>query len=125
MTCAACEGGGCGQCGLSGALTTRERGEAEKQAELTLPKRAAHPSGACLRLPCLGGEAEEEQIPRGHLLVHVRPGEAADAMVARLPAGEAPDEAASKPAAIRAAFALSAIALVTAVLAWLFGLGRR
>lgn len=89
VTCAACEGGGCGQCGLSGALTTRERGEAEKQAELTLPKSATLSAGARLRLPCLGGEAEEEQVPRGHLLVHVKPGEEADPMVARLPGCEA------------------------------------
>lgn len=83
VTCAACEGGGCEQCGLSGALTTRERGEAEKQADLTLPKKTP-PPGARLRLPLLGGEAEEEQVPRGHLLVYVKPGRAADPIVARL-----------------------------------------
>lgn len=121
VTCAACEGGGCGQCGLSGALTTRERGEAEKQAELTLPKHDHRPSGARLRLPCLGGEAEEEQLPRGHLLVHVRPGDAPDAMVARLPGCERRDDEGAKPAAIRAVFALAALAFVTALIAWLFG----
>jgi hypothetical protein len=83
VTCAACEGGGCEHCGLSGALTTRERGEAEKRAELTLPKKTP-PPGARLRLPRLGGEAEEELVPRGHLLVHVKPGAAADPIVARL-----------------------------------------
>jgi hypothetical protein len=83
VTCAACQGGGCEQCGLSGALSTRERGEAEKQADLTLPKKTP-PPGARLRLPRLGGEAEEEQVPRGHLLVHVKPGAAPDPIVARL-----------------------------------------
>lgn len=116
VTCAACDGGGCGRCGLSGALTTRERGAAEQQAELTLPRGTPNEGGACLRLPRLGGESEEEEVPRGHLLLVVRPGASADVGVVRLPGAASADDL--SPAPLRtAAFAL-ALGLL-AIAGWL------
>ncbi len=82
LTCASCEGGGCDKCDRSGAVSLRGRKEPLELLQVTLPPREAAdvpPSsgkrGLVVRVPGRGGmPKEEDDRPRGVLLLSVRPG---------------------------------------------------
>lgn len=121
LTCGACEGGGCGACGQSGAITLRGRKEPTELIEVTLPSRAPTQSEAprsgrrslMLRIPERGGVAEEGSgLPRGMLYLTVQEAVEPSPGVARLgppssaqrpttsapPVAERPAPAAERPA---------------------------
>ena len=75
--CARCEGGGCDACGRGGVVV---RASAAEEIAVALP---ASETGVRLRLPGLGGEGEVG-LPRGHLLLDVRPSDRASTGVRTL-----------------------------------------
>lgn len=94
LHCAACEGGGCDRCDRSGAVSLRERGEESPEIRIRLPEHDDSRGGVCLRLPEEGGAATSADLPRGHLLLTVKAGDAPSAGVALAHASSAlsPDE---------------------------------
>lgn len=138
LHCAVCEGGGCDLCGRSGALSLRGRGDPAEIVEVTLPRRDPERSeqGAesgtspnsrafLIRIPEFGGlPPEGSDLPRGHLLLTVAPGETPDAGVRLVhPSSIEQVEPAPTPASPRRLSAqqrvLLAIALVIAWIAFL------
>jgi len=95
LTCATCHGGGCDRCERSGAVSLRERRAEPETVEVTLPRDAARASLAAaasaavrsvvVRIPERGGMPEATpELPRGHLLVSIRPGPEPSRGVSRL-----------------------------------------
>jgi hypothetical protein len=100
LTCATCHGGGCDRCERSGAVSLRSRRAEVETVEVTLPKGAAvaadpAPEAAAVpatarsvvvRIPERGGlpETTREELPRGNLLVSIRPGPEPSRGVTRL-----------------------------------------
>jgi hypothetical protein len=95
LTCATCHGGGCDRCERSGAVSLRARRAEAETVEVTLPRGAAQAAGASaapgtarsvvVRIPERGGLPETTpELPRGHLLVSIRPGAEPSRGVTRL-----------------------------------------
>ncbi|MCC6215253.1 MAG: hypothetical protein IT376_10310 [Polyangiaceae bacterium] len=106
LTCATCEGGGCGACDQSGAITLRGRKELTELVEVTLPRRAPTMSEAprssrrsvTLRIPERGGAPEAgSELPRGMLYLTVQEASEPSPTVARL----GPPSSAQRPATSR------------------------
>jgi hypothetical protein len=100
LTCAACKGGGCDLCDRSGAVSLRGRKDPAELVEITMPRRdPAEPEAMTftLRLPARGGlPPEGTELPRGNLLLAIRPGPVPERGVKRLaapsiPPGEIPE----------------------------------
>jgi hypothetical protein len=128
LACASCKGGGCDRCERAGAVSLRGRSDPVETVELTLPK-GAEARALVVRLPDRGGlPAQGSDLPRGNLLLTIRPAEAADACVTRLaiPSVPPPDRpvflgepkaAAPEPRIVW----LLVAAVVSALLAWFLG----
>jgi hypothetical protein len=145
LRCASCHGGGCDGCGRSGAVSLRARRTDSEKVEVTLPKGGGkNPESEApgtkrsvvVRIPERGGLPEHtDELPRGNLLLSIRPGPEPSKGVKRLktPSVPAPPNApeildgvepppeASTPAQSRThPIVYVALALaVAAVVAWL------
>lgn len=133
VSCAVCHGGGCDACERSGALSLRGRKEPPEILEVTLPSTEPGEQGrdraVLVRIPDRGGFPEEgSDLPRGNLLLSVRPGSEAGPGVTRVEqaalAPREPSERPARPGAPRplsppAAFALGGLIAVVAWLLWL------
>jgi hypothetical protein len=99
LACAGCHGGGCDKCERSGAVSLRSRRAEVETVEVTLPKHVpedAAPSSLAptdgqkkrsvvVRIPERGGlPPPAEELPRGNLLLSIRPGPAPSRGVTRL-----------------------------------------
>jgi hypothetical protein len=96
LTCATCHGGGCDRCERSGAVSLRARRAEVETVEVTLPKGPAGPAAGAsaapgvarsvvVRIPERGGLPESTpELPRGNLLVSIRPGPEPSQGVTRL-----------------------------------------
>jgi hypothetical protein len=93
LACAVCKGGGCDSCDRSGAVSLRGRKDPIELVEVTLPRGGESPGAASfvLRLPDRGGlPPEGSELPRGNLLLSIRPGPAPERGVVRLPGPSIP-----------------------------------
>lgn len=92
LACAACGGGGCDACERAGAVSLRGRKEPGETVEITLPSlgtdddvAAASARVVVMRIPDRGGHAVPGlELPRGNLLLSVRPGPEVPRGVTRL-----------------------------------------
>ncbi len=75
LNCAGCSGGGCDSCACSGAVSLRLREDEPQVIRVSLPLVPKPEKDVCLRIPAEGGRAEDSELPRGHLLLTVRPSE--------------------------------------------------
>lgn len=80
LTCAACQGEGCGICGHSGAITVRERSEIAEIVRVTLPHRDPmspdmpdSTRALTLKVPGYGGlpSPDSKVAARGRLLIRI------------------------------------------------------
>jgi hypothetical protein len=135
LACASCDGGGCDSCERSGAISTRGRKEPVELLRITLPRRGSdlETTGSgrsvVVRVPGRGGPAENENLPRGILLLQLVPAEAADAGVRRVePEVEldvaAPSVAPAAPQTNWALYTAVAVILWILLLIWLRISGR-
>jgi hypothetical protein len=133
LACAGCGGGGCDTCERAGAVSLRARTDAKESVEVTLPKAttemvdAGKARAIVLRIPQKGGMASSgSELPRGNLLLTIRPGEEAGVGVKRLPGPSirpphvAPELVGlEKPEKDLGLVWLFVIAALSALLAWL------
>jgi hypothetical protein len=127
LACAVCGGGGCDACGRSGALSVRGKDEPPEVVPVTLPmlESGPEPAGLVLRIPQCGGlPPVGHDVPRGHLLLRVLPGETTPATVRRIDrsvrtASRGPGRGRLRPSVRHVAMALLVLAALLA--AWCFG----
>ena len=86
LKCSACDGGGCDSCGRAGAVSTRRRKDPVERVQVTLPAGsdgdAPNSRRIVVRIPERGALPADSELPRGHLMLSIRPGQEADAGVA-------------------------------------------
>lgn len=87
LPCAVCEGGGCDACDRAGAVSLRGRKELPELLEVRLPPHDddGDLKGFVVRIPDRGGLPDEgADLPRGNLLLAVKPAAEPDASIVRV-----------------------------------------